>query len=253
MLTWPITGGSKGSRLVPEPIDLNASGIRLFQGRLMNHDYLWFSSFEISKTAVTLPYLHNYALSYALSDFSFGVSTPVTPQYAADLARMPLYCTPAEGHGTRRIRITQNALNDLTGRTDDGPGGRNTPDLGQRIVLSPMHPEPDEEVARGFRFYCFTFNGSRPRGVARLGKKACTVRIEWKEILTPVAQFSEAVIPPTHPVNPLDVAGRVATYEPISIPPHLLLHHVAIAHDWFVLSAEHRVHVPIRVLERRQQ
>ena len=48
-----------------EPIRLADHGVRLFAGRLYNHDYLWFSSTEISKVSTTLPVIHNYALTYA--------------------------------------------------------------------------------------------------------------------------------------------------------------------------------------------
>ena len=97
-------------------LDLNAQGIRLYAGRFYNHDYLWFSSFEISKTAATLPLIHNYALSYAISGYSYGVYTVgKPPRYAEDLNDMPAYATPARPQGTvARTRFTQNAVNSRT-------------------------------------------------------------------------------------------------------------------------------------------
>ena len=82
-----------------ERIALNAAGVRVFAGRLHNHDFLWFSSFEISKTAATFPLLHNYALSYALSGYSFGVFEGHAPRYAEDLSAMSAYATPARTDG----------------------------------------------------------------------------------------------------------------------------------------------------------
>ncbi len=235
---------------MPDPIDLNGHGVRLFAGRLWNHDFLWFSSFEISKVAATLPYLHNYALTYALSDFSYGISVTGVPRYDDDLTQMPLYCTPAEARTAARARITQNALNDRTGRTDDGPGGRNTPDLGWRVVLSPVYATPDRPSDASFRFYCFTWDTEAPRSMARLGKKSCPVRIAWEELERPIARFVDEPVIPTHPVNPLDVGGRLLAYEPISLPPHLLLRRPEIVEDWIVQARDHRVHVPVRVMAR---
>lgn len=83
-----------------ERLDLNAQGIRLYAGRLYHHDFLWFSSFEISKTAATFPLIHNYALSYAVSGYSHGVYRGSTPRYAEDLNAMPAYATPARPRGS---------------------------------------------------------------------------------------------------------------------------------------------------------
>ncbi|MCC6177393.1 MAG: type I-D CRISPR-associated protein Cas5/Csc1 [Chloroflexi bacterium] len=237
---------------MPGPLDLNAQGVRLFAGRLWNHDFLWFSSYEISKVASTLPYLHNYALTYSMSDFSYGISPGPGPRYDDDLARMPLYCTPAEAQATTRVRFTQNALNDLTGRTDDGPSGRNTPNLGWRVVLAPACERSEPPSGTGFRFYCFTWGMTAPRGVARLGKKGCPVRITWEELSQPTARFADEPTVPSHVVNPLDVRGRLLAYEPISLPPHLLLRRAELVDDWVVRVGEHRVHVPARVAARLQ-
>ena len=72
-----------------EPLDLNSRGIRLYSARLYNHDYLWFSSFEISKMAGTAPAIHSYALSYAISSYSYGVYSGGGPRYEEDLSPCP--------------------------------------------------------------------------------------------------------------------------------------------------------------------
>src|SRR5262245_43906499 len=102
-----------------DPVDLSAQGIRLYAGHLYNHDYLWFSSFEISKTAATLPLIHNYALTYALCGYSYGIYTGSTPRYAEDLNAMQAYATPARSQAlSPQTRLTQNAVNSRTLRTD---------------------------------------------------------------------------------------------------------------------------------------
>lgn len=227
--------------------------MRLFVGRLYNHDYLWFSSTEISKVSSTLPVLHNYALCYALAHYDRGVSIGSTPTYAEDLARLPLYATPAEAHEfTPRTLITFNALDSLTLRTDLKLNV-NTPDVGKRAYLDPLfEPWKEDKPRQGYVFYLFAFDRSTPRGVTRLGKKGCPVRIRWEEIEWAKAVYSDRPKRPTHIVNPLDVGGRVLRYEPIALPPHMLLRSAEVTEDWFIERGPHIIHVPKSVVARLQ-
>lgn len=236
-----------------ERLDLNAQGIRLYAGRLYNHDYLWFSSFEISKTAATYPLIHNYALSYAVSGYSHAVYVGNAPRYAEDLDAMPAYATPARPEGAiARTRFTQNAVNSRSLRTDDAPRGSNSPALGWRLVLDPVwRSDGAEGDLPGFTFYLFAREPWRVPAVVRLGKKGCPVRLQWKEIVPAVATLADLPVRPTHAVNPLDVEGEIVSYEPVSIPPHMIFRVADIRNDWFVFSGEHRVHLPRRVMAGR--
>lgn len=232
-----------------------AGWIRLFVGRLYNHDYLWFSSTEISRTSVTLPILHNYALCYALAQYERGVVLGSSPRYADDLLHMPLYATPAQATELpERTTVTFNALDSITLRTDVKPNV-NTPDFGKRVYLNPLYERRDAEKPHlGYMFYLFVFDKGQPRNVIRLGKKGCPVRIRWEEIERPIARFSTTTKRPTHLVNPLDISGRIERYEPIALPPHLILRSAEIAEDWFVEralgKAYHIVHLPKSVVAR---
>lgn len=237
-----------------ERLDLNAQGIRLYSGWLYNHDFLWFSSFEVSKTAATLPLIHNYALSYAVCGYSYGTYTGSTPRYAEDLDAMPAYATPARPQGSMlRTRFTQNSINSRTLRTDDAPRGSNSPALGWRLVVNPVwrSGSTDTEVP-GFGFYLFARAAFRPPAVVRLGKKGCPVRFEWHEIAPAIAVLSGKPIRPSHAVNPLDVQGDIVSYEPLPIPPHLIFRVADVRNDWFVVSRDQRVHIPRRVLSTLQ-
>ncbi|MEW6448579.1 MAG: type I-D CRISPR-associated protein Cas5/Csc1 [Bacillota bacterium] len=231
-------------------ISLREHGVRLFACRLYNHDYLWFSSYEISKLSTVLPVLHNYALTYSLGDFSHGISWGIGPRYEEDLLRIPLYATPAIATFWSRTRITYNAVNSRSLRTDDAPRGINSPDLGWRNYLDPVYPADDRAAQQlGFACYVFTFDGRQPKGVTRLGKKGAAMRIRWEEIEKLLAVFREEPVHPTHPLNPLDISGEVISFQPVSIPPHLLLRTAEVTKDWFIFSGPHRVHVPRRVLK----
>jgi CRISPR type I-D-associated protein Csc1 len=231
-----------------EPLRLNEAGTRLYSVRLYNHDYLWFSSFEISKTAGTIPAIHGYALSYAISNYSYGVFFSGGPRYEEDLAVMPVYATPARPEGKpSSTRFTQNAINSTTLRTDDAPRGINSPALGYRLVLDPVFRVIEgNEDPTGFSFYIFAKSDYCIPSVVRLGKKGCPVRLDITEIQSPVAVLSESTVRPSHAVNPLDVQGEIIAYQPIPMPPHLILNVADIANDWFVFSKPHVIHVPSR-------
>ena len=229
-------------------------GLRVFAGVFENHDYLWFSSFEISKLAATYPVIHNYALSYALSQYSHAFAQNSRPEYEDDLLRMPLYTTPARAtHRPTFVRLTQNAINSKTERTDDAPRGVNTPNIGWRGVLEPMLISVPSTLDRGgkppagYEFYAFARRDYEPPAVVRLGKKGCAIRVSWSEVSVENMQFVSDAIEASHAVNPLDVAGEIASYEPVMIPPHLLLGRAQIRNDWFIRSGRHTIHVQKRL------
>jgi len=241
-----------------KPIRLADYGVRVFAGRLYNHDYLWFSSTEISKVSTTLPVIHNYALTYALSAFSYAAYWRNTPNYAEDLAQMPLYTTPAVAERAARTRITYNAIDSLNLRTDIDLG-INTPNLGWRVYLDPVYAPPDKpHRGKGYTFYAFVFvkehqarfGDSRPQSVFRLGKKGAAVRVWWQEIPNPLAQYREEPVRPGHLINPLDVRGQVKAFDVIAIPPHLLLQSAEIANDLFIFTGSATIHLPKMVRER---
>ncbi|NLC77317.1 MAG: type I-D CRISPR-associated protein Cas5/Csc1 [Clostridia bacterium] len=231
-------------------LDLSKAGISLFKGKLFNHDYLWFSSSEIAKVSATWPVIHNYALSYALSQYSHGIYIGSIPQYEQDLAAMPVYATPAINSSATRTSITFNALDDLSLRTDTG-GKINTPNIGKRVVIDPCFPVANRAaVEEGYDFYCFADNDYRLPAVVRLGKKGCPIRIHWQRIILPKAQFTDNVITPAHPVNPLDVSGQVIAYEPIAIPPHMLFRQAEIRSDWFINDRGKMILLPKRIRQK---
>jgi hypothetical protein len=77
--------------------------------------------------------------------------------------------------------------------------------------------------------------------------------VRWEEIEWAKAVFSEQPKHPSHAVNPLDISGRLIRYEPVALPPHLLLRSAEIADDWFIERGPHVIHVPKSVLARLQR
>lgn len=225
--------------------------IRLFHAILEAHDFLWFSSYDVSTISSTEVVVHNYALTYALSRFERGVVAKQTPTYEEDLAQMPFYATPADlllrdNPFAGKIKQTWNALDTRTQQTQDPDfKKRNTPMIGKRVVIAPM---------TRFSFYLFTFKRQYPPSTIRLGKKRVPCRVHYTEIPTPLAHYQSRTFAPTHLVNPLDVQGSVETFNPISIPPHLLLRHARLCDDYAVSYKQkrvyHTIHVPVRILQQ---
>jgi len=235
-----------------EPIPLNAHGVRLFHGRLYNHDYLWFSSNEISRVSTTQPFLHNYALCYALARRSHRTCIGSVPKYVTDpdgeFGAMSVYATPGRAERVQRTAITFNAINDLSLTTGDSKT-LNTPNFGKRVYLNPQwEPHDASRPQAGYECYVFVFDDYQLPGAFRLGKKGAPVRARWQEIDNPLAMFRTEAIEATHAVNPLDVGGKRVTFDIIFIPPHSIMRTGTIAEDWFVFKGPHRVHIPLRVV-----
>ena len=231
-------------------IRLADHGIRLFYAVLEAHDFLWFSSYDVSTVSSTEAVVHNYALSYALSRFERGVVLAQKPSYEEDLAQMPFYATPADlllrgNPFAGKVKQTWNALDTRTQQTQDPDfKKRNTPMIGTRIVIAPMTK---------FFFYVFTLNGERPPGAIRLGKKRAPCRVHYDEITKAVARYNDRTFTPSHLINPLDVRGDVEIFNPINIPPHLLLRNARLRNDHVVTHREkhayHTIHMPQRILK----
>jgi CRISPR type I-D-associated protein Csc1 len=213
--------------------------MRLFRLTLQPHDPLWFSSVEFSGQLISEPVIHPYALTFALANSGRVTGRPDGPDYDADLPA-ELYCLAAEGFALERVRLSYNAVDEMTNRTDTRMD-LNTPRVGQRLAIQPS-------TAHGFMTYLFTRDDVVPRRVVRVGKKRAAVRVEHAEISPAVPRLLEQATEATHLVNPLDIRGDVRSYVPVHMAPHLLLREAVISNDWFILVGSERIHVPHRVM-----
>jgi len=253
------------------PIRLAAYGIQLWTGRLENHDFLWFATTDINATATTWPILHNYALTYAICQFSYAAFKGYTPRYFDDFERkvrsgdwavedeagvdrMPAYALPTRNEAAGRTQLTYNALDDRTLLTSTGR--TNTPKLGRRVCLTPSMSLPTEtsrSSGRHFPLLLFTWAEFKPPGVFRLGKKGCPIRVAWKEVVSAQAVVPVGEVSPCHPLNPLDLqrTDSVISYYPAILPPHLIFVESRIENEWAVaVQGLGWVHLPARVARR---
>jgi len=97
---------------------LQQVGLTLWRGRFENHDFLWFATTDLNATATTWPILHNYALTYAICQYSHAAYRGYRPNYDADLDRMNGYALPTQNTAAGTTRFTQNAIDEVTQRTE---------------------------------------------------------------------------------------------------------------------------------------
>ena len=215
---------------------------------LVPMDFLWFSSYDSLGISSTEAVIHNYALAYALNRFERAIAWDTLPRYEEDLSRMPYYCTPARAKKeVVRIAITYNAVDERTQRTD-AEQTINTPMLGQRRVVVPFLRRGPRAEPVEFSFYLFAPPGAALPRLVRLGKKRAPVRLDYR--LLAGGRLVRRTDTPTHLVNPLDVAGTIRSFWPISAPPNLVLESATIEDDWFFVAERDVVHVPKRLSER---
>jgi CRISPR-associated protein Csc1 len=245
-------------------------GISLWRGRFENHDFLWFATSDLNATATTQPILHNYALTYAICQYSHAAFLGYRPDYDADLDRMKAYALPTENRSAGRTRFTYNAIDEITQRTEKIVGDDlklkdarfNTPKLGHRVCLTPVASGPNRARGNlscplGFEVYVFGWENFRPPAVFRLGKKGCPVRVWWAEVRDAQAKISAKQFSPVHPVNPRDLlrpaAESVVSYYPALMPPHFLCLRATLRGEWGIHVGEGNwIHVPTRVVRRWQ-
>lgn len=253
-----------------DPVSLSDHGITLWRGLLENHDFLWFATSDVNATATTWPILHNYALTYAIWQLSHAAYRGYRPNYDGDLAGMTAYALPAYSPRAGRTRLTYNALDEVTQRTDTivranakaVPARFNTPKLGHRVCLTPAATgstslQAKERTASGFELYLFSWGDFHPPSVFRLGKKGCPIRVFWSPIDGGTARIPEKEFTPDHPLNPRDLVRpepeSVVSYYPAIIPPHVLYLESRLRGEWAVHAGDGRmVHVPKRVVARWQ-
>jgi len=236
---------------IPNKINLSEYNVQIFYGCLFLHDFLWFSSSEISRISTTIPVIHNYALTYAINQYSYATYKGNTPRYFEDLEKFPCYSTPARSFASRRESIMYNAIDDLRQTPGRDTDKRNSPKYGYKIVVVPeFATQSGKENPTAFKFYLFTFNNFKPPSVIRLGKKNTPARIYWEQIQNSVAHFSSDKKSPSHPVNPFDVNGEITEGVISKIPPHSFYRYASIKDDWFVVEKKHTIQIPKRILKR---
>lgn len=231
-----------------QAISLNAHHIRLYRGVFYNHDFLYFASSDVDGVAVTYPIIHNYALSYAVSQRTYGISQGGMAYYALDreqeLRSLPVYTTPASPlHPPKTRTFTISAFDDLRAASTSIKTV-NSPTVGQIEVLDICYRTKATQQS-GFLFYAFVVDPHyHLPGVFRLGKKGASIRATWEEIKNPVAKRQPYPVQLAHPVNPMDVQGELDAYQLLPMRPHLLLTQAWIKNEWVIWADHQAIHFP---------
>ncbi|KAF2957843.1 hypothetical protein AS159_05435 [Thermotoga sp. Ku-13t] len=201
---------------------------------LTTHEELFFASKEVSSMFVTIPFIGNYALAYALGFAQQSYIGFDTPRYQKDLNGVKAYVFPAKfveynwtttsfnsiGEGFF-LSMKENVVVDATvlreyADAGKGPRPRNSPQIGQFKMIAP------ESVAI---FYVLAPEKIAFPKFIRLGKlmSKCELSVEMLE-----AEEREGEFVCQHPINPIDLSSSydLLSYEVISMKPVPLIENV---------------------------
>lgn len=188
--------------------------MHVYRLEIVLQDMLYFASRELGRTFTSEPYIHNYALSYALGwAHSSYHDTLQVPHYREDLQVLNdvgVYVTPAKPLEVAVLAHTFK-LADTRYQVKMEKSNKNVPSYGRIRELAPES-----------RFEAFVFS-LQPRDFPawiRLGKWMSKARVQAAEL---PYQKAEGAFVVHHPLNALDVRLEPQLYDLIAIPPVSLI------------------------------
>lgn len=209
--------------------------MKVYMGRLVLHESLYFATREVGRLYECGRYLHNYALTYAL-----GLATAPyfhvdqVPRYVEELTPLNergVYVTPARGVKIEYVLATFKYANNAY-HVEMEKGSRNTPSFGRARELA---------VNSEFEFALLSEHEELqlPKWI-RLGLWRSKVALKWEpaEAKVEKAKPERASLP----LNPLDVAGKLRAFDLISMPPSSLVDHAFLATDWWTWEIDGSIH-----------
>ncbi|MCI0396693.1 MAG: type I-D CRISPR-associated protein Cas5/Csc1 [Chloroflexi bacterium] len=199
----------------------------LYLGTLTLHENLFYATREIGRLYETGRYLHNYALTYALelavAPYFHAEQMPRYAEQLQPLNQRGIYVTPARGTTVTYVLNTFKYA-DNHYHVEMQPGRFNTPSFGRA-----------KEIAVGSIFHFAVLSEReelrRPRWM-RLGLWRSKAEITWEVVEADKKPREQAEA--SLPLNPLDLAGVLAAFDLISMPPGSLLDHVTLQSEWWL-------------------
>lgn len=204
--------------------------MRVYVCRLTLHESMFFATREIGRLYETGRYVHNYALTYALGLATAPYFSQMQiPRYAEQLAPLNargIYVTPARGirieYQLATFKYADNAYH-----VEMEKGSRNTPSFGRA-----------KEISAGsvFEFAILSERESLrlPKWI-RLGLWRSKAELVWFE--AEAKREKQATARSDFPLNPLDVADQLLSFDLISMPPASLVDHAMAQTEWWVWPA----------------
>jgi CRISPR-associated protein Csc1 len=208
--------------------------MRLYLCRLVLHENLYYASREIGRLYETERCLHNYALTYALGLAAAPYfQSQQVPHYTEELTPLNergIYVTPARGIEVRYSLNTFKYANNLY-HVEMEKSSRNTPSFGRAKEIA---------VESIFEFVVFSEREplSLPRWV-RLGIWRSKAALTWEEFEAPQSHTGLHTV--IFPLNPLDVTGRFAVFDLLSMPPVSLVQNAQLEGEYYELPGGMRL------------
>lgn len=189
--------------------------MNIYYCTLTTHDFLSFASYDVAKITITENIIHNYALTYAIHYETAVLDRIKKPTYEKDLSKMTKFPTPAIMTNNKSLmKQTYNVIDEATLKTQTQKGvDFYTPDFGVYYKLPP---------GSKFNFYLINLEEKQAqRRLIRLGKKSCLCSIEYTKLQNiQERETKDTTVKISHPVNPIDLEGKIKSYDQIIfIPP----------------------------------
>lgn len=182
-------------------------------------DMAFFATREIGRYYVTEPYLHNYALTYALgltsSPYHDSVHVPRYQEQLQQVNDLGVYVTPGAPQAVTFAAHTFKFA-DIRYHVQMEQSSVNVPTFGRARELAPesvfrayvICKRPIQDVYRDLQ-------RPLPRWV-RLGKWMSKAAVQWQPVDANEADGEYEVI---QPLNALDVPQRPLIYDLVNMPP----------------------------------
>lgn len=216
--------------------------MRIYLGRLVLHENLYYASREVGRLYETERCLHNYALTYALGFATAAYFQPQqVPHYAEELTPLNdrgIYVTPARGITVQYSLTTFKYASNLY-HVEMEKGSRNTPSFGRA-----------KEIAAGSTFEFAVFTKQEPLALPRwmrLGLWRSKAALTWEAFDNPglhTGPYTSRL-----PLNPLDVVGQFLVFDLIAMPPVSLVQNVQIEGEYYELPGRWQLPAGMRYFQ----
>ena len=199
--------------------------MEIYRALISFHDFFFYASREYGGRAITEELIHNYALMYALNNFSRLVAKP-TPYYEDDLPKFSIYATPARPYRgiafvSRRkfnwdwndpVWISYNAIDSYLLFSMEKEKILNRKFVVPKYGAYQRYPPLDT-----FEFFVI---GKKPgRSLIRIGKKLAPARVRYFKCVE--IKERRGLFSPSHIVNAYEIRNthEIVSGTILTIPP----------------------------------
>jgi len=217
--------------------------MKIYKAELETTEPLLFASKEVSEMYITVPYIHNYALTYALGLAKLSYIVKKEPTYQEDI-KSDIYVTPAvfyeyhwhtqsfntigEGYYLKMERNNVVDLQVLKEVAGNKIRPKNVPQIGVFKMIAAQSKA---------RFYLFSKKEIDLPRYIRLGKLMSKCKVIYSEVKYKKGHGEFFV---KTALNPVDIPSNynIKTFSVVSMKPSPIIHSIRAIGEYFELIDE---------------